>query len=98
VLLAGGLRRRLGPLSTHAMWVGTARIVGASAIAAAGASGARIGLEQLDVIPDRWRVYVVALGTLAAFGGIFLLAAYIAGSQEAARWLRTFRIVRRSQA
>jgi putative peptidoglycan lipid II flippase len=95
VLLAGGLRRRLGPLYSAAMWKGTVRIVGAAAAAAGAAYVVRRGLEGFGGIPDRWRVYAVALGTLAAFGGIFLIAAYAAGSQEAARWLRTFRIVRR---
>lgn len=96
VLLAGGLRKRLGPLYTGAMWNGTTRIVGAAAIAAAAAFAVRLGLEGAGGIPDRWRVYVVAFGTLAAFGGIFLVAAYAAGSQEAARWLRSLRVVRRS--
>ena len=95
LLLAGGLRRRLGPLYSGVMWTGTARIIGAAAIASGVAYIVRRGLEGVGGIPDRWRVYVVALGTLAAFGGIFLIAAYAAGSQEAARWLRTLRVIRR---
>jgi putative peptidoglycan lipid II flippase len=95
ILLAGGLRHRLGPLVTAAMWKGTARIVGATGLAAAVAFAARLGLERLDALPDRWRIYLVAIGTLAVFGGIFLFAAYAAGSHEAARWLRKLRVVRR---
>ncbi len=96
VLLATGLRRRLGPLYSGAMWKGTARIALATAIATIGGVLVRFGLEASIAIPQRWRPYAVALGTLAAFGGIFLVAAYAAGSSEAARWLRSLRIVRRS--
>jgi putative peptidoglycan lipid II flippase len=98
VLLAGGLRGRLGPLVTAAMWRGTARIVGATGVAAAVAFGVRRALEQVDTLPDRWHIYVVAVGTLVVFGGIFLIAAYAAGSQEAARWLRRRRVVRRQSS
>jgi putative peptidoglycan lipid II flippase len=94
-LLTAGLRRRLGPLYTRDMWTGTLRIVGATALATTVAFGVRVGLEQADVIRATWRPYATAIGTLLAFGGIFLIAAYAAGSQEAARWLRTFRVVRR---
>jgi putative peptidoglycan lipid II flippase len=94
-VLATGLRRRLGPLYSGDMWKGTARIVGATAVAALGAFLVRRGLEGAGV-PERWRPYIVALGTLTVFGGIFLVAAYAAGSQEAARWLRSLRVVRRA--
>jgi putative peptidoglycan lipid II flippase len=95
-LLAVGLRKRVGPLYDAVMWKGTLRIIGATAIASAVAYPVRRVLETASFIPDRWRPYVVALGTLAAFGGIFLVAAYAAGSLEAARWLRSLRVVRRA--
>ena len=94
-LLAAGLRTRLGPLYTRAMWAGTVRIVGATALATVVALGARIALESAGDLAPAWRPYLIAAGTLLVFGGIFLIAAYAAGSQEAARWLRTFRVVRR---
>ena len=94
-LLAAGLRRRLGPLYTGSMWTGTLRIIGATALATAVAFGVRVALERADGPSAVWRPYVTAAGTLLVFGGIFLVAAYAAGSQEAARWLRTFRVVRR---
>jgi peptidoglycan biosynthesis protein MviN/MurJ (putative lipid II flippase) len=96
VLLAHGLRGRLGPLYSGAMWKGTLRITGATAVAALAALAVRRALENIGAMPERWRPYLVALGTLAAFGGIFLVAAHAAGSHEAARWLRSFRVVRRA--
>ena len=96
ILLARGLRRRLGPLYSGAMWKGTGRIVGATAVATVGAFLIRRGLEGVDALSERWRPYLVALGTLLGFGGIFLVVAYAAGSSEAGRWLRSLRLVRRS--
>ena len=101
-VLARGLRGRLGPLFTGPMWRGVARIVVASASAAIVAWLARIALEGEAVA--RWITatplagvphLVVAISTLLVFGGIFLLSAYAAGSQEAARWLRAVHVVRR---
>jgi len=94
-LLGRGLRRRLGPLYSGSMWRGTGHVVGATALAAAGAYPVRVLLSRYPNLPDGARMYVVALGTLAAFGGIFIVAAYAAGSHEAARWLRPFGVVRR---
>ena len=95
-LLAGGLRRRLGPLYTRAMWRGTFRVLGATAAAAGGGWAMRRWLATADALPERARGYVVAAGTLAAFGGIFIVVAYAAGSPEAARWLRPLGVVRRT--
>jgi putative peptidoglycan lipid II flippase len=101
-VLAHGLRGRLGRLFTGQMWWGTARIVAAAAAAAVVAQLARTGLQSDGV--TRWIAatplasmphLVVATGTLLVFGGIFLLSAYAAGSQEAARWLRAVHLVRR---
>jgi putative peptidoglycan lipid II flippase len=95
-MLGRGLRARLGPLYTGAMWRGTFRVAGATAVAAAGAYPVRALLTESSRLPERVGIYVVALGTLAAFAGIFIVAAYAAGSQEAARWLRPLGVVRRS--
>lgn len=94
-LLAAGLRRRLGPLYTPAMWRGTLRVIGATTAAAVAAWAVREWLTVGATLPERMRGYVIALGTLAVFGGIFLVVAYAAGSQEAARWLRPLGVVRR---
>ena len=94
-VLAAGLHRKLGPLYTVAMWRGTLRVLGATAAAAVIAWLVRHWLTAASALPERGRAYIVALGTLAAFGGIFLVVAYAAGSQEAARWLRPFGVVRR---
>lgn len=94
-LLAAGLRRRLGPLYTPAMWRGTLRVIGATTAAAVAGWAAREWLTVGATLPERMRGYVIALGTLAVFGGIFLVVAYAAGSQEAARWLRPLGVVRR---
>ena len=94
-LLGNGLRRHLGSLSTPAMWRGTLRVLGATAVAAAGAYPVRLLLSRSDALPERFRMHVAALGTLAVFGGIFIVVAYAAGSHEAARWLRPLGVVRR---
>jgi putative peptidoglycan lipid II flippase len=95
-MLGQGLRARIGPLYTGSMWRGTFRVAGATAVAAAGAYPVRVLLTESSRLPERARIYVVALGTLAAFAGIFIIVAYAAGSQEAARWLRPLGVVRRS--
>ena len=94
-LLARGLRRHIGPLYTWTMARGTLRVVGATALAAAAAYPVRLLLGQWVGVPERFRIYIVALGTLATFGGIFIIVAYAAGSHEAARWLRPLGVVRR---
>ena len=94
-VLAAGLRRKLGPLYTRAMWNGTARVVGATAAAAVAGWLVRGWLSTAFSLPERTRGYVVALGTLGTFGGIFIVVAYAAGSREAARWLRPLGVVRR---
>ena len=94
-VLAAGLHRKLGPLYTRAMWHGTFRVLGATTAAAVGAWLVRGWMTSALALPERARGYVVALGTLAVFGGIFLVVAYAAGSQEAARWLRPLGVVRR---
>ena len=95
-VLAGGLRRRLGPLYTGAMWRGTLRVLGATLAAAAAAWLIRGWLTTADALPERARNHLVAVGTLVVFGGIFIVVAYAAGSPEAARWLRPLGAVRRS--
>ncbi|HUF26287.1 MAG TPA: murein biosynthesis integral membrane protein MurJ [Gemmatimonadaceae bacterium] len=85
--LVRGLRRRLGVLWTEEMWRGAARVAAASGAAAVGASG----VEWL-VRDAHFRI--AAIGTLLAFGGIFLLTAHILGNGEAGRWLRAARLIR----
>jgi putative peptidoglycan lipid II flippase len=87
-LLARGLRRKIGPLFTAAMWAGALRIGAVALVATAAAYPVRFLLRDAHYV-------VTAAGTLAAFGGIFLVAAYATGSQEAERWLRSLRVVRR---
>lgn len=85
VLLLRGLRARLGPLYTPAMWAGTRRIVVATAVAVV------VGL-LLRLLQDRaWpgaHPRVAGPPILASFGVAYLLAAWAMGSAEAARWLR----------
>jgi putative peptidoglycan lipid II flippase len=84
-VLAGGLRRRLGPLYTPAMWHGTRRIVVASLTAALAGGAARLAHEAFAAT---WHVRVAALPVLGAFGVTYLVTAWWMGSAEAARWLR----------
>lgn len=84
-VLAGGLRRRLGPLYTPAMWRGTRRIVVASLTAALAGGAARLAHEAFAAT---WHVRVAALPVLGAFGVTYLVTAWWMGSAEAARWLR----------
>jgi putative peptidoglycan lipid II flippase len=88
-ILLGGLHKRLGVLFTPAMWASTARVALAAAVATLGAYPIRQLLAERHYL-------ITAAGTLSAFGGIFLIIAYATGSQEAARWLRKLRVVRRS--
>ncbi len=80
-VLIRGLHGPLGKLYTRAMWVGSARIAAAGIIAAVAA------------IPVRWALrdfhpMVGGVPILAAFGVIYLVAAWSMGSREAARLLR----------
>ncbi len=84
-VLTRGLRARLGPLYTPAMWRGTRRIA-----LAAGAAGAL-------ALAGRWGASLVAPAAhprvagpplLAAFALAYLGTAWWLGSGEAARWLR----------
>lgn len=84
-VLAHGLRARLGPLYTPAMWVGTRRIVVASLVASAVAWGAR--LVHTTTVPDL-HPRMAALPILGVFGLTYLITAWRMGSAEAARWLR----------
>ncbi|MES2522196.1 MAG: murein biosynthesis integral membrane protein MurJ [Gemmatimonadota bacterium] len=84
-LLLAGLRKRLGPLYTPAMWRGTRRI--ALAALAAGAVG--FGLHVLQ--ERQWPTVhprIVGPPILVAFGVTYLLVAWLLGSAEASRWLR----------
>ena len=84
-LLLRGLRARLGPLYTPAMWAGTRRIV--LATAAAVAVGLLLRLLQGSVWPGV-HPRIAGPPILAAFGAAYLLVAWAMGSAEAARWLR----------
>jgi putative peptidoglycan lipid II flippase len=76
-----GLRRRLGPLYTTAMWIGTRRIALAALAASLFAVAAR------GLIGSRG-VWIEGPPAVAAFGITYLLIAWAMGSGEAARWLR----------
>jgi putative peptidoglycan lipid II flippase len=86
--LARGLRSSLGKLFTPEMWHGVRRIV--------------IGTVAATVLayPVKWLLsdahYLIrAIATLMVFGGIFLGVTHRLGSGEAARLLRSARLVRR---
>ena len=80
-LLARGLRARLGPLYTRAMWLGSRRIVLASLLAMFGAFPVRWWLRALHPM-------LSGPPTLLLFGVVYLLTAWWMGSREASRWLR----------
>jgi peptidoglycan biosynthesis protein MviN/MurJ (putative lipid II flippase) len=80
-VLLRGLRARLGPLYTSAMWRGTGRIGVASAVATLVGVGVRL------LLGDR-SVWVVGPPALGAFALSYLLVAWAMGSAEASRWLR----------
>lgn len=85
VLLLGGLRARVGPLYTPAMWAGTRRIVMATLAAVA------VGLVLRYVQHRFWPTLHPRLAgpvVLAAFAAVYLLLSWSMGSAEAARWLR----------
>lgn len=84
-VLLGGLRRRLGPLYTPAMWMGTRRIVVASLLATAVSFVARWAhMYWLPTLHPR----LAGIPVLAVFGVVYLTTAWWMGSAEAARWLR----------
>ena len=89
VVLTRGLRARLGPLFTPDMWHATWRIAASALLAAAAAAPVRWLLQEAPV-------RLAAAGTMLVFGGIFLVAAYQTGSDEAGRWLRTAKLIRPS--
>lgn len=84
-VLARGLRQRLGPLYTPAMWQGTRRILLASLCAAVAGSAARLLHAQLT---PGLHVRLAAVPVLAAFAATYLGTAWWMGSAEAARWVR----------
>lgn len=84
-LLLRGLRRKMGPLYTPAMWAGTRRIV--LATAAAVIVGLLARQAQLVVWP-RLHPRIAGPPILTAFAVTYLLAAWAMGSGEAARWIR----------
>lgn len=84
-LLMQGLRARLGPLYTTAMWHGTRRIVIAALMAMAVGLGAKaLTASLLPSLHPR----LAGVPVLGAFGVTYLVAAWWMGSGEAARWLR----------
>jgi putative peptidoglycan lipid II flippase len=85
VILSRGLRQRLGPLYSPAMWHGTRRILLASLTA--GALAAVLRLAQQHWFPAM-HPRVSAVPVLAGFGITYLVAAWLMGSAEAARWMR----------
>jgi putative peptidoglycan lipid II flippase len=80
-----GLRARLGPLYTPAMWKGTGRIVVAAVMAALVGAGLR--LAQQRYAPG-WHPRLAAWPVLGGFALTYLLTAWAFGSREASRWLR----------
>lgn len=84
-LLLHGMRGRIGALYTPAMWAGTRRIVVATVIALL--VGLALRTLQHALFPA---VHPRIAGPviLMAFGGIYLVASWLMGSAEAARWLR----------
>jgi putative peptidoglycan lipid II flippase len=85
VILGRGLRRRLGPLYTAAMWRGTRRIAVACAIAGGCALLGRWAAGALSPDPHP---RLAGPPLLLLFGGTYLASAWWMGSREAARWLR----------
>jgi putative peptidoglycan lipid II flippase len=91
-VLARGLRGRIGPLYTPAMWHGTRRIVVASGLAAIAGTALRMAHQHWAA---GLHVRVAAFPVLGAFAATYLVTAWWMGSAEAARWVR--RPVRRSR-
>lgn len=80
-VLIRGLRERLGPLYTPAMWTGSRRIAVAALAAGAMALPVRWGVRDLHPM-------VGGLPVLGVFGLAYLGVAWAMGSREAARLLR----------
>ncbi len=84
-LLVRGLSKRLGPLYTSEMWVGTRRIAIASSV------GALLAYATSLLLVRAWplaHVRLVGPPVLAVFAVAYLAVAWWFGSAEAARWLR----------
>ncbi len=84
-LLVRGLHRRLGPLYTTTMWIGTRRIVLASLV------GTMLALAMRVAQTSQWpnaHPRLVGPPILIAFSVAYLVSAWWMGSREAARWLR----------
>jgi len=84
-LLVRGLHKRIGPLYTAAMWVGSRRIALASAFGGAIAFALSVVVERVwpGVHPR-----IAGPPVLLVFGMSYLGLAWWMGSGEAARWLR----------
>lgn len=84
-MLSHGLRQRLGPLYTPAMWIGTRRIV-LSALAAT-LVGSLLRALHHEAYPSL-HPRMAGVPILVAFALSYLVTAWALGSHEAARWLR----------
>ncbi len=84
-LLIRGLRQRLGPLYTSAMWRGTRRIITAAAIAGVVGTVGRFVVQRW--VPGA-HPRVAGVPVLMLFAATYLIVAWLMGSAEAARWLR----------
>lgn len=85
VLLLRGLRARLGALYTPPMWAGTRRIVIATVLAVL--VGLALRTLQHANFPSL-HPRISGPFVLAAFGATYVVASWLMGSAEAARWLR----------
>jgi len=85
VVLARGLRERLGTLYTPAMWEGTRRIVLAAGAAGLAGAAARVAHQHWAA---GLHVRLAALPVLGVFAVTYLVTAWWMGSAEAARWVR----------
>ena len=85
VVLARGLRERLGTLYTPAMWEGTRRIVLAAGAAGLAGAAARVAHQHWAAA---LHVRLAALPVLGVFAVTYLVTAWWMGSAEAARWVR----------
>ncbi len=85
VVLARGLRERLGTLYTPAMWEGTRRIVLAAGAAGLAGAAARVAHQHWAA---GLHVRLAAFPVLGVFAVTYLVTAWWMGSVEAARWVR----------
>lgn len=79
------LRRRVGPLKGGELLAATIKIGAASALLAAAAYAARVGLESAVGTNGTLARCVVVFGAMAAGGAVFLAAAYFLRLEEMAR-------------